>query len=288
MGKVKEYEAKEEREKSDITKEELYFLYKYHRNYDNEPVEKKRQIRYYYENNLRYRGSFYKDRKTFKEHGNPKKWKERKIKRFKTLGSDEDKKYFYGSKQYFETFTYKSNKIIDVSLIKKCNIILAFRENNELIINENALDDIREIVREMSRNLYTVDSNKKKIRGKKYDDIDTYDLGQMQVIYKIDTGYYRRWISTKFFSQSKIVKEASRKIENYVRQVVFGDNIKDGGVNEMQENKYEEFEGEIAIKDLILEEIVVRKRTDNYLSLSSKEVTGYKVESRKMRSLEVV
>lgn len=262
----------------------LFYLYLYHDNYKNEDNVTKREIRTYYEERLRYKGAFYRDKKAFEKFGSPMEWTDYKVKSYK-LKEDKEEKYFSGMTT-FQSFIYPSTHLIEILLMKSVRyILIEISQEGMYIINEGSLksikNDIKDLVRKMSR--IDTANNKIKIRksSTKYQHID---LDNLKVVFKLVVNDYIRYISTKFVPRKLLLTSAEDVLLEFLRTIT-GLESKDFS----DYNPSTEFEENFKLKRCILERIDLVK----YSNMFNAQAQGIyfsdcEVETNTLRSIEIM
>lgn len=266
---------------SDEKKEALYLLYLYHVNYDDEPNEKKREIREYYEKNLRYKGAFYKDAKTFRVRGNPLEWETSVIKRFKPQTRSMD---YYRGMQNYDSFVYPTSTLTRVELSKRVNILLVGREENLPSLNLAYMNELRDELQQLKRTMQKVDNKKGRIKVTfGWQKPEVISLSDLQIIFKINTNDYIRYISTNFMSDTSVIEVAMNRMQNYLAGVT---KIKD--LDEIVLGDYEEHEEDFFVENCILERIIMIKRTNVYDSyIKRRQLGDYDLDIENLRSIKI-
>lgn len=250
---------------SEIENEEIttdfafYYLYTYIDNYENETVEDKRKIREYYDTELRYKGAFYRDRKYFKEHGEPTEWSLEKKKRFKI--STQHSSYLSGTALFSKEFRYKSTYLVNLDLSISTNISVIDVEKGIIDIYPYE-DKVKLNIDRLFKSMLRIDNSKGKIFVRKgYEPAFLYDLSKMQYIFKVLVNKYIRHFSTNFVSQTNIRTVAYNVLDNYLNGLIDLDKgIKSDELSKPSNPPDEEF----SLDNVEIQRIYVIKRTTKH------------------------
>jgi len=266
---------------SDEKREALYFLYLYHVNYDNEPNENKRVIREYYERELRYKGSFYKDAKIFRERGNPLNWETTSVTRFRPRARTMS--YYQGMHTY-DSFVYPTQTLVKIELSKHIDMILANREERIINLNLAFMHNLREELKHMQRLIGQIDDkNGSMMITKGWQSPEVYNLSDLQIVFKVNNNDYIRYLSTNYMSPSFVIEVAMNLLENYLIGVT-----KLGDIKEEALGRYEEYDEDFYIESCILERVWVNKRTNIYDSnIKRRQLGDYDLEIENLRSIRI-
>jgi len=234
----------------------LHFLYLYHKKYDEETPEQKRRIRNYYETELRYKGSFYRDKKQFRLYGNPKDWEIEKIQRFNI--KEETEPYHDGMK-IFKDFKYSSTNLVSLELSYEMNLLLLYRnEYKELEVNSFWKSRVNNEIKEMFSVFHGIDRTTENARIKKgFNPSKVYDLKDKQIKFKLQVDDYIRYISTPFLSEHELltVGVAEKTLEDFLNTITG---------------------------------IEVSRREDEFINPSTEFEEGYKVDSCRLLTMYVI
>lgn len=266
---------------SDEKREALYFLYLYHVNYDNEPNENKRVIREYYERELRYKGSFYKDAKIFRDRGNPLEWDTSKVQRFRPRARSMS--YYQGMHTY-QSFVYPTQTLVKIELSKRIEMLLANREQRIINLNLAFIHNLREELKHMQRLIGEIDSKGGSMMiTKGWQSPELYDLSDLQIVFKINNNDYIRYLSTNYMSPLFVVDVAMNMLENYLVGVT-----KLGDLKEETIGKYEEYDEDFYVESCILERVWINKRTNIYDSnIKRRQLGEYDLEIENLSSIRI-
>jgi hypothetical protein len=195
----------------------LYYLYIYINNYENETVENKRNVREYYEKELRYKGAFYRDRKYFKINGNPEKWTPERKQRF-TVESYHSS-YLSGMNIY-KTFDYEATYLVNLELNKPTNLVLI-----DVI---EGIKDIRPYEAEARTEMTRIRNLMQKLDNKSHEVIikkgflpaKIYDMSLMQFVFKVRVNNYVRYFSTRFIKPKFLVDVGLNTLNSYIRGLI--------------------------------------------------------------------
>ena len=266
---------------SDEKREALYFLYLYHVNYDNEPNENKRLIREYYERELRYKGSFYKDAKVFRERGNPLQWEAQKVARFRP--KIRHVAYYQGMNTY-DSFVYPTQTLIKIMLSKKADMMLVNREERIINLNLAYMHNLHEELQKMKGLLEQIDNKKGSMMiTHGWQNPELYNLSDLQIVFKINNNDYIRYLSTRYMSPLYVIDVAMNVLENYLIGIT-----KLGDLAEELQGRYEEYDEDFYVESCILERIWINKRTNVYDSIVKRRQLGdYNLEVENLRSIRI-
>jgi len=271
-------------------KELLYYLYLYHMNYKSEDVKTKRKLRDYYDNELRYRGAFYRDKKKFEEKGNPLEWEEFRVKRYKLKYSEEKaQKSFFN----FSSFVYPTSKLVGIELSKQIELMLIETQEDFEFgtffynVNFSYETTIRNELEKMKRLINKIDVSSGKVKLKRgYNPIYFENLKDLQVKFKLRFNDQVRYISTRYVTQEFIIDVAINRLESYLRKITKLDKRFDSeGVDT---DNYKEFDEDFRLEYVVLERIYILKRSNMFHLQEERTVEGYDLEIYPYQSINIM
>lgn len=270
----------------ELKKTGLTYLYYYHENYKTASVEEKRKIRKYYDEKLRYKNAFYRDRKQFDKFGHPSDWEERKIKRF-TI-EKEMKKYQEGRQIFVKPFEYISNNLIKINISKQVNIELVKIIDEVIDINLRFSDTIKKEINVLKYLMQQIDNSKNTILIKDgYIDTQFCNLGNLQVVFKLQINTIVRYISTKYQSSKLIGENAVNRLELFLRTIT---GLEKALVDEttQQIRPSNIFPDDFEITNVTLIQIELNKVTNLFSHLEKSYRDGdYFIETKVLKTKEV-
>lgn len=259
----------------------LYFLYLYHENYENESRENKSLIREYYDTELRYKGAFYRDRKTFKEKGNPLYWIPQKVKRYKV--KTQEMSYYRGIGGY-ASFEYPTQTLIQIELSKKIEMLLIDRAEGKIKLNWEYNKGVRDELENMKKIIEGLDNKKDTVIIRKgWERPKTYKLSYLQIVFKVNTGDYIRYLSTPFTTPFFVIEASMNMLENYLANVT-----KIGSLGEDFTSNYHEYDEDFQVEFCRLERIYIKKRTNiQDTRLERERIAGYDLDITNLSSINI-
>jgi len=205
-------EANEKKERKKIG---LIYLYYYHENYKTASIEEKREIRKYYDKELRYKNAFYRDRKTFITFGHPSEWDERKVKRF--VIHPEKPTFERGKGLFSIPFQMISENLIQINISKQTNIPLITVVDNYKHIHEDYKSQISKIIRRLKNLMRKIDTVNQTIKANLGKNYGVFNLGYLQIIFKIQINTIVRYIGIDY-QPSKVIEYLSiNKLQGFLR-----------------------------------------------------------------------
>lgn len=254
LGKKKTFdEIKNEEINQDLA---LYYLFIYTKNYDNETPENKKEIREYYDTELRYKGSFYRDKKHFKQYGNPSTWTPEKKKRFKV---DTYHNSYLSGMNIFKQFSYETTYLVNLDLNKPVSIIVLDIVDGTKDLNYYETEVKTEIMK-LKNLIYRLDGTSINIMVKKgFEPSYIYDLSMLQIIYKIRVNNFIRYISTNFIKPKFIIDKGINKLNNYLSGLI---SLDEGIETENFTKPSNPKDAEIDVDLVEIERIHIVKRTN--------------------------
>lgn len=266
----------------DRKRKSLYFLYLFHQNYETEPVENKKKIREYYDQELRYKGAFYRDRKKFKERGNPQDWDITQTKRYKVRY--EEMPYYRGMDKYTD-FTYPSQNLIELELSKRLGIQLIDFQENKIILHTLYEDEINNEIDTLKSVMKIIDNKKGNFILRQYHKRRSYDLSYLRITFRFRIHDYIEFVSTNFVIPTAINKVAKSTLNKFLRNIT--------GLTEIGEpltKKYlDDYEQGFRLKSCLLERIYLYKRTNVVpASVSKTYLKGCDFKQTHLKSIEII
>lgn len=270
----------------ELKKTGLTYLYYYHENYKTASIEEKREIRQYYDEELRYKSAFYRDKKQFEKFGHPSVWEQRKIKRF-TIEKDMTK-YKAGRQIYVKPFEYISNNLIKINVSKQTNIGLVTIIDEVIDINLDFSDTIKKEIGVLKYLMQQIDNSKNTILIKDgYIDSQFCNLSNLQVVFKLQINTIVRYISTKYQSPKLIEDNAVNRLELFLRTIT---GLEKALIDEtsQQIGQSNVFPDDFEITNVTLIKIELNKVTNLYSHLEKSYQDGdYFVETSVLKTKEV-
>lgn len=261
----------------------LYYLYIYINNYENETPENKRNIREYYEKDLRYKGAFYRDRKYFKEHGNPENWTPERKQRF-TVESYHSS-YLSGMNIY-KTFQYEATYLVDLDLNKPINLVV-------IDVIEGVKDlmpfeaELRMELTRLKNLMLRLDNKKNTIMIKKgFEPSYFYNLGWLQIIFKMQINNIVRYISTNFVQETFLIDLGINKVNSYLSGLI---NMDEGNETEVFIKPSNPENREMDLDFVEIQRIFIHKRTDTFKQGIERNIPyPYELEQGFLTSMVIV
>ena len=265
----------------------LYYLYLYHMNYKNEDIQTKRDIREYYDTQLRYKGAFYKDKRVFEERGNPLNWEDTKVSRYKT--QEEQHRYFTGMDN-FQQFAYPSSFLIELEVSKKVNIPLVERHPDELDrVNFEFSYPVTKEIRDLLKIINRMDKGRGNYLVKSSYDNQTriIDIQNKQVVFKIQVNEMIVYISTKYIPDGDIIENSINVLESYMRKITGMEKDLPQFITASQQIIQDEIQ---KLRECILLRIYVKKTTTTYKTSMQTRFfeRQYEIEANTLTSLKIV
>jgi len=270
-------------EHEETKKISLYYLYLYHKNYTEQPRERKKEIRDYYEENLRYKGSFYRDRKRFEELGDPREWETKRLMKYKVV--EEEQRYFKGMNIY-QNFFLPQTTLIELEVSKECDYTVIdlqediIKESGHYMrfvdITVNQLEDLMQQIDNVKGLLLISKSNRQ---------TEFYNMEWKQVIFKLEVNEeYIRFISTRFVTHDLLRDSYTSVLNDYLRRV--------SGIDEDKLTKIKpsiEFEEGFKLKKIAIQRIYLVKRTNrfNYAQQRKYRRRNFDIEARRLESIYI-
>jgi len=263
----------------------LTYLYYYHENYKSSSIDEKKRIRDYYDNTLRYKGSFYKDKKQFITYGHPSKWEERKINRF--VIHPEKPAFERGKNLYSIPFQMLSPNLIQINIFKQTDIeIIKIIDDYYNILNDYKQRIVKEI-RKMKNLMQRIDTVKETVKVKLGYNYGIYNLGYLQVIFKLQINTIVRHIGITY-QPSKVVEIlAINRLEKFLRVITNLESAlrtKEGEI--IGESNI--FPDDFEITEIKLIGLELNKRTNLSRTIREYKHLDYVIELSDLKSREVL
>ena len=279
-----ERDIREDLEHAETKRLLLFYLYLYHKNYGDEDRETKREIREYYDERLRYKGAFYKDKKRFEKFGSPMDWTVYKVKSY-SLKEDKQQTYFSGMTS-FGTFIYPSSFLIELTLSKDVNYVLITRDTEgKYAIFEETFNSINNDIKDLVKKMNKIDTVSNTVRIKKGTaDYKNISLDELRVIFKLTVNEYTRYISTKFVPRNLLNESSDNALFNYLEEIT--------GLKQRELTDYNpsgEFDEPFILRNCVLDTVYVVKNTSQFNARYMKRSWGnYNFETEQLRSIMIM
>ena len=234
----------------------LYYLHIYQNNYENEKPEEKKSIREYYDRELRYEGAFYRDRKYFREHGNPETWTPERKKRFKVITYHSS---YLSGMNIFRTFSYETTYLVNLDLNKPINLVVidVVEGVKDLMPFET---ELRAELQRIKNLMLRLDNKKNTIMIRKgFEPAYFYNLGWLQLIFKMQINNIIRYISTNFIQEKFLIETGISKVHSYLSGLV---KMDEGNETEVFIRPSNPEDREMDLDFVEIQRIFIVKRTD--------------------------
>lgn len=270
-----------EDEKTKIKKMGLTYLYYYHENYKTASVKEKREIRGYYDKELRYKNAFYRDKKQFEKFGHPSKWETRKINRF--VVSKRGKDYAEGEKLFItEPFKMYSINLIRINISKQLDIDLINIIDGFKDINTEFPKQVKKEILVLKNLMKSIDSSKGIIKIKLKFKETMYNLENLQIIFKLQINTIIRHISTVYQKPKNLEENAVNKLNTFLRTITNLEGVLNDGSTVIGESNV--FPEDFDITSIKLIGIELNKRTNLDHRLRDYRDGDYFLSSRKLET----
>ena len=234
----------------------LYYLHVYQNNYEDETAENKKEIREYYDKELRYTGAFYRDRKYFKEYGNPETWTPERKKRFKVTTYHNS---FLSGMNVFKTFSYEATYLVNLDLNKPTNLVLIDVMEGVKDIMPFEAEARAELLRLKNLMLRLDNKSHEVVIKKGFLPAKIYDMSLMQIVFKVQVNNYTRYFSTRFIKPTFLIDVGINTLNSYIRAMI---NLDEGIEQENFTKPSNPRDEEIDIDYVEIQRMYVIKRTD--------------------------
>lgn len=261
----------------------LYYLNTYQNNYENETPEGKKEVREYYDKELRYEGAFYRDRKYFKKYGNPETWTPERKKRFKVTKYHSS---YLSGMNVFQTFQYETTYLVDLDLNKPINLVVidVVEGVKDLIPFET---ELRMELTRIKNLVLRLDNKKHTIMIKKgFEPSYFYNLGWMQFIFKMQVNNIVRYVSTNFVQEKFLIELGINKIHNYLSGLI---RMDEGNETEVFIKPSNPEDREMDLDFVEIQRIFIHKRTDVFKQGIERNLPyPYELEQKILTSMVIV
>lgn len=274
----------DEDEKIERKRIALIYLYWYHINYKELPTEEKKKIRDYYDNQLRYKNAFYRDKKQFETYGHPSKWDKLKISRF--VIHPEKPAFVRGKDLFSVPFKMYSNQIIQINISKQTDINLITIIDGITHIHEDYKPRILKEIKNLKSVMGKIDNTKQTVRVKLGLEHGIYNLGYLQIIFKLQINTIIRHISISYQPSKMLEVKALNKLETFLRSIT---GLEKALMNEEGQilKPSNIFPDDFEITEVTLLQIELNKRTNLVKDIREYKHFDYYITVTKLSSREV-